>query len=67
MTLFVRYCSKHRHAWPVADRWRPGDPCPIWREALGERATGDDCAVRTVDAAAQINALGAELEGERSP
>jgi hypothetical protein len=60
--MMVRYCERHRHAWPVASPWKPGEPCPFWAKVTSA-AKGTDCEVKSVDAIAKINDLGFELEG----
>lgn len=65
VTLFVRYCATHCHAWPIADPWRPGDPCPAWREAMGATASGGACNVKAVDAIATINGFADGLDGPK--
>jgi hypothetical protein len=63
----VRYCEKHRHAWPHSDPWK-GGPCPFGLQVSSKMPP---CPVKSVDAIAQINELGFELEGrdeeEREP
>lgn len=52
MAMMVRYCEKHRHAWPHSDPWKGGS-CP-----MGVRtAEMPPCPVKSVDAISLVNAL----------
>jgi hypothetical protein len=60
VALMVRYCEKHRHAWPIADGRGKKKCCPAAEAAFGDRA--GECPITSVDAIRQINDLGGELE-----
>lgn len=58
--LFLRYCERHRFAWPINDLWKLGDPCPRGKEIGGRNPP--PCEITSVDAATKIDELGREIE-----
>ena len=60
MALMVNFCEKHRFAFPCADPWKPGEPCPRGKKIGGVKV--DACPVKSADAFAVIDDLGREVE-----